>query len=74
MGLQDVAFLSSHASFFTTFLENCGRSESFPTTTCPKAVVMGKQGHAPCDGLSLTKLLFVSVKFHGDHKTVIKLM
>ena len=37
MGYQDVAFLSSVASFCTTFLENCGKGESLMTTTCPKA-------------------------------------
>ena len=48
MGFQDVAFLSSRAGFSTTFLNNCGRGESFVTTTCTKTVVGVKQGHAPC--------------------------
>ena len=56
----DVAFLSSQASFSTTFLKNCGSGESHGTTTYPRAVVGGKQGHAPCRKLALTKLLCVS--------------
>ena len=43
MGFQDVAFLSSRASFYTTFLKNCGSGESLMTTTCLKNVVGGKQ-------------------------------
>ena len=74
MSIKDVTLLPSRASFHTTFLKNCGRSESLGITTCPKTVVGGKQGHAPCKILSLQQSLFyVSVKFHGDHKTVIKL-
>ena len=43
------------------------------TTTCPKTVVGGRQGNAPCKSLLLQPSLFVSVEFHGDHKTVTKL-
>ena len=33
----------------------------------------GKQGHASCEKLLLQQIpLFVSVEFHGDHKTVTK--
>ena len=43
MGFQDVELLPS-----TTLLKHCGRGESLETATCPKTVVGGKQGHAPC--------------------------
>ena len=43
MGLQDVAFLPSRASFYTTFLNDCGSDESLMiTATCPSTVVGGK--------------------------------
>ena len=43
-------------------------------TTCPKTVVGGKQGTCSLrNTLTPTKPLFVSVEFHGDHKTVTKL-
>ena len=32
----------------------------------------GKQWHTPCETLSLHKASFVSVEFHGDHKTAYK--
>ena len=48
MGFQDVAFLSTRSSFSTTFHKNCGIVESLRTTTYPKTVVVGKQGHAAC--------------------------
>ena len=50
--------------FSSTFLMNCGRSESLRIVTCLKTVVGGKQGHAPC------KMLFVSVECFEDHRTV----
>ena len=34
MGFKDVAFLSSRASFHTTFHENCGRDEMFWSASC----------------------------------------
>ena len=58
MGFEDVAFLPSQASFSTTFLKNCGRSVSLGTTTCPKTVVGGKQGHAPSKMPLLQQSLF----------------
>ena len=58
IGFHDVVFLPSRASFSSTFLKNCGRGESLSTTTCIKAVVGGKQGHAPCRILSLQQCLF----------------
>ena len=58
MGFQDVAFLSSRASCFTTFLKYCGRRIGLGTTTCLKTVVGGKQGHAPCKILLLHKASF----------------
>ena len=36
MGFLDAAFLSSHASFSSTFLKICGRGEYIGTTTCLK--------------------------------------
>ena len=53
MGFQDVAQLSSQASFPPTFLKNCGRSKCLGTTTCLITVFGGKQGHAPCRIFSL---------------------
>ena len=44
MALQGVAFLPSRATFYTTFLHNCGRGESLKTTTCPKTVVGVSKG------------------------------
>ena len=49
LGFQDVSFLPSWATFFTTFLINCGGGESLRTTTCLGTVVGGRQGHAPCE-------------------------
>ena len=59
MGFHDVAFLSSRASFSTTFLTNCGSGERLWTTTCLTTGVGGKQGHAPCKMLSLQQNLFL---------------
>ena len=71
MGFQDVAFLLSRASFYNTCLNICGRGEGLRTTACLRTVVGGKQGHAPCEILSLQQFLFlVSVEFHVGHKTV----
>ena len=47
MGFQDVVFLSSRASFSTTFLKNCGRGESLGTTTYLKAFVGLSKGILP---------------------------
>ena len=44
MCVQDVAFLPLRASFSTTFLKNCGRGESFVTTTCLMTVVEVSNG------------------------------
>ena len=71
MGFQDVAFLPSQASFHTTFLKNCGRSESLMTATYLKTMVVGRHGHTPCKIFLLQQIIFsVSVEFHRDHKTV----
>ena len=57
MGFKAVEFHPSQARLSTTFLKNCGRSESLGTATClitvvggkqGDAVVVGKHGHAPC--------------------------
>ena len=39
MGVQNVAFLPSLASFSTSFLDNCGGGESHWITTCLRTVV-----------------------------------
>ena len=39
-----ISFLPYRASFFTTFLNNCGGGESLGTTTCPKTVVVLSKG------------------------------
>ena len=71
MVFLDAAFFSYHASFFTIFLENCGRGESLRTSTCHRSVSGGMQGYAPCKmHLLQQNLFFVSFEFHGDHKTV----
>ena len=53
MGFQDVAFLPSQASYYTTFLRNYGRGESLGTATCLRTVVEGRQGYPPCKILLL---------------------
>ena len=68
MGLQDVVFLPLRASFYTTFIKNCGRGEIVGTTMCVKTVFGGRQGHAPCKILWLQQSLF-----YGDDKSVTKL-
>ena len=75
MGFQDVVFLPSRACFSTTFLKNCGRGDSLRTTTCLRNVDVGKQVLAHCKiFLFQQSLFFVSVLFHGHHKTVVKLV
>ena len=59
MGFDYVAFLPSLASFSTTFRKDCGRGEGLGITTCPKCVVLGKHGHAPCKMLLLQQSLFL---------------
>ena len=70
-GVQDVAFLPSHAWFCTTFLKNCGRCEGLMTTKCLRTVVGGNQGHAPYKILLLHKacvsqILWRSLDFYKD--------
>ena len=43
-GFQDVAVLLTRASFYTTFLINCGMGESVVTTTCDNTVVGVSKG------------------------------
>ena len=59
MGFQDVVYLSSQASFCTTFLKICGRGECLATATCLETVVWGSQGHAPCKDVLLQQILFL---------------
>ena len=46
MGIQDVAFMPSRTSFYTTSLENNGSGESLGTAMCQKTVVVAKGMHA----------------------------
>ena len=55
------------------FLNIFGCSNVLGTATDIKTVVGGKQLHVPFTMLISTYHFFVSVKFHGDHKTVKKL-
>ena len=48
---QDLLFQPSEASFYTTFLKNCGIG--LGTATCPKTVVGGNQADATCNVLWL---------------------
>ena len=74
MDFWDVSLLPSRATFYTTFLNNCGGGECLRTTAYPRTVVVGKQWHAPCKILLLQQRLFlVSIEFHGDHKTVTRM-
>ena len=41
----NMPLLTPTTPFHSTFVENCGRGESFGTTTYPKTVVGGKQMH-----------------------------
>ena len=59
IGFQDVVFLPSRACFYTTFLTNCGGSESLKFTTCPMTVVGGEQGHAPSKIFLLQQSFFL---------------
>ena len=57
MGFHDVEFLPSSASFFTTFLKNCGSSESLRTATCLNTVVGVSKGMLPVKYFFCTKSL-----------------
>ena len=70
MGFQNVAYLPSRANSSTTFLTICGRGESLRTTTCPKTMIGASKGMLPVKYVTPTKPIFVSVEFHGYHKTV----
>ena len=49
-------------------------AESLGITTYLESVNGGMQGHAPCEILPFNQIpFFVSVKFHGNLKTVTKL-
>ena len=47
---------------------NCGRGECLRTTACLKCMVGVGKGLLPEKYVSSTNLLFMLVKFHGDHK------
>ena len=59
---------------YATYLKKTGRGKGLGTATCLKTVVVGKEGHAPCNILWLQHIFFMLVEFNGDHKTVRKLM
>ena len=61
--------MSSLASFSATFIKHCGKGECFRDTTCLKTVVGVSKGMLPVKYLRSNKASFVSVEFHGDHKT-----
>ena len=70
---QDVAFLPSSASFYTTFLKNCSKGESFAWATCHRTCGWGKHGCSPFEIHFLKQILFMSVEFHGDNRAAIRL-
>ena len=70
MGFQGVAFMPFQARFYTTFSKICGRGESHKSNSCLMTVVGGEQRHASVKYFCSCKAFFVSVKFHGYHKTV----
>ena len=57
MDFQDIAFCPP---VFTMFLKNCGRGESFGTTTCLRTVSGGgREGHATCRILLFQQITFL---------------
>ena len=60
VGFQDAVFTPKLA-LHTTFPKNCGRGESLGNTTCPKTVVAGKHGHAPCE-ISLLQQSWIQIR------------
>ena len=59
MDFQDVAFLPSLASFYTTFLKHCSIGECLWTATClEKNMFWAKQSHAFCKIFSFLQILF----------------
>ena len=74
MGFQDVEFLLSRASFPPHFLSIVVVVNALGPPHVIDLWLGCKHGHDPCEILLLRQcLFFVSVEFHGDHKTVIKL-
>ena len=57
--------MPSRVSFFIKFLKHCGKVKSLETGYARACLLLNS--FAP------TKPLFVSVEYHGDHKTVIKI-
>ena len=53
------AFLPSITSFYTALLKHCGRDKSLERPLDVLELWLQKQRHS----------LFMSVQFHGDHKT-----
>ena len=58
IGLQDVAFQPFRASYYTTFLKDCGIGEDIGTVTCPKNVAEISKGMLPVKYLHSNKSSF----------------
>ena len=67
MGFQDVVFLPSRASFFTTFLNICWRPPHVL-----KLWLGVSNGMLPEDIYAPTNPLFMSVECHRDHETKLR--
>ena len=59
MGFQDLEFLPSHASFYNTFLKNCGSGSGLSATTFLSTVIGGKRRHALCIIILLLQIIFL---------------
>ena len=73
MCFQDVASPSARANSSATFLIYCVSGTSLATTTCFIAVVGVSKGMLHVINFHSNKSVYVSVKFHEDHKTITKL-
>ena len=73
MGLQDVAFPTSRASFFTTFQKIVVEVKALGQSHVIKLWSGVSNGLLPVKYFCSTKPLLVSVKFNGDHKTATKM-
>ena len=57
IGVNNVAFAPTEASFQTTPLTNCHGGQDHGTATCFKTMADGKQRHAPCKIYLLQEIL-----------------
>ena len=73
MSFQDVVFLLSRAGLHHIY-KKCGRGKKKKNRHCLESMYGGKQRHAPCKIPLLHQIpIFMSYKFHGDHKSVTQL-